>query len=627
FYSAINTELEQYGEKSKSKSKQPTEDRISFSPLSYLRDKGYEVIDKRSNGGTIWVVGTWEDREDFSGLKKHKFYFRFSKKGSRSTQNRPAWFMLNKSYKGELGEEEEVVNHIVENNVKDNKPQQQPKQEVVEQNHDILLLEIGNPLEQVSEQVAIPKHLLNIEISNTLNGHLSNVTNMLGLYKFSEINDEQLRKLFIKHQETFFSMVINLWVLGVRFSGKLAYLVKLLEEHPTTFMQVDSELVGQLSDYFNVYISEKFKNVGIEKVSDLNMIPAQSIQWLLGRHYNEFKKKMLTSLPIKEFIIPEGKPDNKCENTEDKTIILGNNELTILANFVDVELKIDQFENCQNVIKQLHQKGIYKVKELPHKLDDYHTELKHVGPKAIEKFWDGLVQLINGKEEQIKVKKKSEKSQGEKIIYENEEITFCESIKNQLIENDSSYFKSMPIVLKKFKEVGIYYYKDLPYKITKVQEIKGVGANKVNQLFQILKGVNEKYIEEEKFKEQIKDLDETQLINFFLNNAKEKIDQVVKSQEKQNQLSLHRLSIKIFEERFRGFHSGGSVTLQSMGEKHGITRERIRQISRKTLEKLEALEPRWIDIIIEQVKREQVLINEFFNLNEFIDFIVFVNNK
>uniref|UniRef100_UPI0015886D1C DUF4145 domain-containing protein n=1 Tax=Piscibacillus halophilus TaxID=571933 RepID=UPI0015886D1C len=166
-------------------------DEAGFKPLAYFRDKGYEVIDKRLKGGTVWVIGTWEDRDDFFDLRKHKFYFRFSKKGSRSTQNRPAWFMLNKSYKGELDDEGGSYQQNVmpsrdnsDENDQPNQRSQKQEQEVekVEQKQDIVLLKINHPLEQVSDQVAVPKHLLNLEINKVLNGRLSDVTNMLGLY-------------------------------------------------------------------------------------------------------------------------------------------------------------------------------------------------------------------------------------------------------------------------------------------------------------------------------------------------------------------------------------------------------------------------------------------------------------
>jgi Domain of unknown function (DUF4145) len=72
----------------------------SFRLIEYLRNQGLEVLDKRPNGGTIWVVGGWELNEILFPLKEKKIYFRFTKNGSRSTKRRPAWFLLGK-YEGE----------------------------------------------------------------------------------------------------------------------------------------------------------------------------------------------------------------------------------------------------------------------------------------------------------------------------------------------------------------------------------------------------------------------------------------------------------------------------------------------------------------------------------------------
>jgi hypothetical protein len=69
---------------------------FSFDLVGYLTEKGLEIIDKRKVGGALWVVGGWELNEVLFPLKEHKIYFRFTKKGGRSTKNRPAWFLLGK---------------------------------------------------------------------------------------------------------------------------------------------------------------------------------------------------------------------------------------------------------------------------------------------------------------------------------------------------------------------------------------------------------------------------------------------------------------------------------------------------------------------------------------------------
>lgn len=75
-----------------------TIDSPSIDPLvGYLEKLDLEVIDKRPSGGALWVVGGWELNETLFPLKEKKIYFRFVNKGSKSTKNKPAWFLLNKN--------------------------------------------------------------------------------------------------------------------------------------------------------------------------------------------------------------------------------------------------------------------------------------------------------------------------------------------------------------------------------------------------------------------------------------------------------------------------------------------------------------------------------------------------
>jgi len=59
----------------------------------FLKGKGLEVIDKRSNGGALWVVGDKsidpvlkETRQKFGSL------WTFSEKGGYATKHRSGWF-------------------------------------------------------------------------------------------------------------------------------------------------------------------------------------------------------------------------------------------------------------------------------------------------------------------------------------------------------------------------------------------------------------------------------------------------------------------------------------------------------------------------------------------------------
>ncbi|CAH8718673.1 DUF4145 domain-containing protein [Paenibacillus thiaminolyticus] len=62
----------------------------------YLSHQGLTVVDKRSNGGALWIVGGWELKEVLFSLKPEGIFFKYAKNGSQSTKRKPAWFMMGK---------------------------------------------------------------------------------------------------------------------------------------------------------------------------------------------------------------------------------------------------------------------------------------------------------------------------------------------------------------------------------------------------------------------------------------------------------------------------------------------------------------------------------------------------
>lgn len=60
---------------------------------SVLKEKGIAFIDKRENGGALWIVGGHELDELMSELKEQGFKFSFSEKGGRVSKGEPAWFL------------------------------------------------------------------------------------------------------------------------------------------------------------------------------------------------------------------------------------------------------------------------------------------------------------------------------------------------------------------------------------------------------------------------------------------------------------------------------------------------------------------------------------------------------
>jgi len=60
--------------------------------VSFLTERGVEVVDKRPQGGALWAVGGPELRTLIAEIREKGVPFQFVEHGGRATRYRPAWF-------------------------------------------------------------------------------------------------------------------------------------------------------------------------------------------------------------------------------------------------------------------------------------------------------------------------------------------------------------------------------------------------------------------------------------------------------------------------------------------------------------------------------------------------------
>lgn len=60
--------------------------------VTFLKKQGFEVIDKRPAGGSLWVIDDPKFKDLAPALNTRGFRFMFTANGSRSTKDRPAWY-------------------------------------------------------------------------------------------------------------------------------------------------------------------------------------------------------------------------------------------------------------------------------------------------------------------------------------------------------------------------------------------------------------------------------------------------------------------------------------------------------------------------------------------------------
>ncbi len=61
--------------------------------IAVLKEKGIAYIDKRENGGALWIIGGHDLDEVMAELKGMGFRFFFSEKGGRVSKGEAAWYL------------------------------------------------------------------------------------------------------------------------------------------------------------------------------------------------------------------------------------------------------------------------------------------------------------------------------------------------------------------------------------------------------------------------------------------------------------------------------------------------------------------------------------------------------
>ena len=69
-----------------------TDNSSSFDIIKFFSERGVQYIDKRKNGGSLWVVGGYELSELLRIPAQFGYTFHFKKEGGRVTKNQPAWW-------------------------------------------------------------------------------------------------------------------------------------------------------------------------------------------------------------------------------------------------------------------------------------------------------------------------------------------------------------------------------------------------------------------------------------------------------------------------------------------------------------------------------------------------------
>ncbi|WP_110113061.1 sigma factor-like helix-turn-helix DNA-binding protein [Bacillus sp. CGMCC 1.16541] len=551
----------------------PESNSDSFQLVDYLLSHNLEVIDKRANNGALWVVGGWELNNILFPLKKHRIYFRFSEKGGKATRKRPSWFLIgNYAEKPSVrsedqspeGTEETLLNSETETEI------------AIESKVDKTAIEVDLIIE---DQLVIPARLIEVEIITFSAPVLQEYAQQFQVSTFKQVSLADLRHIYRRNRETFSKLLVQLWFLGVSFQGGLYQLVKLSHNQLETLcLQNESSqrLPAQLPDY----VKGLLKTFGIETMKQLSYVPVASLKWILDKEYDTLVR-----------LVQE-------EGTSGEII-----------------------QGCNNLVMGLKEKlNVHTYGEIPENLEVLKDRIPYVGPRMLEKFFDQLVEVCGENLQEIDDNSQGS-TKGEIVSFNGEQCELPETIKGMAIEVED--YPSCPTIVEKLHHHGIASYGDLPIDLTDLKKLPSVGNKAVEKFFTHVKQKVMQVEELVKEEELLQSMNEEELIQYEFTRFATKLAHAEQHNAFDDMFRLDDRTIAILRQRYKGWLKGNRPTLEDLGQMHGVTRERIRQIIQKASIKLSQVGRRWFERLEQALREHQgVLDNTFFTNRSFTDYMM-----
>ncbi|KOY82171.1 DUF4145 domain-containing protein [Lysinibacillus macroides] len=583
--------------------------------IQYLEEHNLSYIDKRDKGGALWVIGGWEINKFLLELKKHKIYFRFSKKGGRVTKNKPAWFLLNKSFIGSAEATVEGQGNLQTPIQEIDEAQTQDEVEAILTQSDDNISQpmatldiIPDDFWSVKEQIKMPVHLKSQLFREWVSPHFGKLSAAMQVTEFNEITVELLREYYKQSKEDFYLLMPDLYWLGFRFTGALQQFQPKINEENDGILNINPQAQHiSISNVTTSIPANQLKQYGVKELKDLQNFMLSSLRLHLKDDLDQFLQGLQKEWS-EELILQS---TDESQHTEKRVYRLQyfKEQLFIHEKYKDLLLNSIGINGCNKLIEELAQNGIQTLADFIEPLDGIHMKLDGVGPKAVRKFWDQLGRYADSivQDDVEEVKEGPEKVvRFEQESFEIEEVFFS----YPLTVADFPEYQGTIEQLQ--REGNINRIADLPNDFSELLSIKKIGRLKVSKFFHAL----QTYIDKQRALLEIKQLPDHERFHHEINLFKKwYLD------AEQNRLSNRYQAF--MQKKYQTFASGKHLTLEELGQSAGITRERVRQILLKG-DEIVVSSLDWIrHFIQEKIAKKTFIMNVWFHqMTEETDFVI-----
>lgn len=576
-----------------------------------LQQEKLNLVDKRSFGGALWVVGDWELKEILGSWNAQGIYFRFARNGSNSTRRKPAWFMMGKNPSAErwvtwkINEEQtsigsETAAIVLQNTDMDVEeevgkvPELDPQ--LLESISDVKV-PLPSPVIQPTEEVSItnteqhgsvkaPERLVHQNIQGFASSRLANLSTTYGIEMFGGWTEEKLLELYEQQSKLLHDVMIQLWFFGFQFEDKLGRFLKLRHEPQGETVGILKEGI-KLDEILPPHACRMLQRFGIIRTDQLSGIPVYSLKWLLKEGYEEIVSVLSNFEQAKDM---EDKLNNanvkSSENDEDKILRLNGVEL-ILPAYLKTKLIRDlPFQGCAALIRGIKENwNIDTLEELPEVLSILPSKIKGVGSTAVQKFYEQLHDLAKGQQNQ----NSSGAEQGSTVPVNLaqdgpvHDIGMIQWKKEQFIVDeavmhtgfDEKSYKGLSNLISELHQLGIHTIGKLPASFEILLTLPQVGVTMVDKFYRQLCSKLNEIRQQQLLDEQWRLLSQEERLHQAIQRTTDMWQSWINGEDssrgKDRNLELMRF-------RWLNKSETKKPTLEEVGQQFGVTRERVRQI-------------------------------------------------
>lgn len=595
-----------------------------FDLMSYLQSHDVEIIDKRSAGGSLWLVGGWELKEVLDPLKTRKIYFRYTAKGGRVTKRKPAWFLM-----GNYSDGPKKKESTPKKEVEEPKQVDMPK-EIEKEKEKEVVQQVVEKREVTDQQLIVPSRLFELRLNEYEGSPVYTFGEHFHLDTFGEIKEDHLRDWYRKDKQAFYDLAVQLWFLGCEYQGNLAKLINLPHEQERALMEIKTIKNEALSEKLPQHLAELFAKFGVRNIKQLHGLPVFAVRWLTAEAFDEFLNCLKheesdtdddsPSSSVAENIQSQHEFEEELQNEDGFIVCMGTECVEIPASMRNIEITLELISGCNTLVKQLRKNmGIHVIGNLPKDILPLREQLRNVGPKMMEKFFSQLGQM--GRPKKIEVVVEPIGIQGEEVLLNGERVAIPLSLREESLEYGD--FLSCPSLIEKLHEAGIHQYKQLPLDLQELRKFQGVGDSAVKRFLQHLKEkaeVAEKREQEESF---YATMTADERVQYETDQLKEMLQEMIETGSIHTKLKINEKALAIMRERYEGTLNGKRPTLEETAQNHDVTRERIRQIVKNSVGKIKMKAEVWFQLFRNKLEANRNFMeNDIFTENTFYEYLV-----